>query len=84
MIADNYDFMPIFGGDDLLIFRCTVRLSERYREVVTAGGYGNDATMLDAEISFSPPHAAEPGSLVLLLGGTIGLAAIRRRRRQQA
>lgn len=34
--ADNYDFLPIFGGEeagDLLIFRRPVRLSERYREV---------------------------------------------------
>jgi len=34
--ADNYDFLPIFGGEeaaDLLIFRRPARLSERYREV---------------------------------------------------
>ncbi len=33
---DNYDFLPIFGGDDLLIFRRPARLSERYREVKKA------------------------------------------------
>lgn len=33
---DNYDFLPIFGGDDLLIFRRPARLSDRYRQVVEA------------------------------------------------
>jgi hypothetical protein len=33
---DNYDFLPIFGGEDLLIFRRPVRISERYRETVKA------------------------------------------------
>jgi len=30
---DNYDFLPIFGGDDLLIFRRPARLNERYRAI---------------------------------------------------
>ena len=30
---DNYDFLPIFGDDDLLIFRRLARLSNRYREL---------------------------------------------------
>lgn len=33
---DNYDFLPVFGGEDaedLLIFRRPARLSERYREI---------------------------------------------------
>jgi hypothetical protein len=30
---DNYDFLPILGGDDWLIFRRPAYLSERYREV---------------------------------------------------
>lgn len=30
---DNYDFLPIFGGGDWLIFRRPARLSDRYREV---------------------------------------------------
>jgi hypothetical protein len=34
--------MPIFGGGDLLIFRRTVRLSDRYREVVEANKYWGD------------------------------------------
>lgn len=30
---DNYDFLPILGGDRWLIFRRTVRLSDNYRKV---------------------------------------------------
>lgn len=30
---DNYDFLPIFGGEDLLIFRRPARLFDRYRTV---------------------------------------------------
>jgi hypothetical protein len=30
---DNYDFMPIFGGGRVLIFRRTARLNPRYRDV---------------------------------------------------
>lgn len=33
---DNYDFLPIFGGEDLLIFRRPVRISERYRDITKA------------------------------------------------
>lgn len=36
LYADNYDFMPIFGGknvEDLLIFRRPARLSDRYRQL---------------------------------------------------
>ena len=36
-LADNYDFLPIFGGkdvEDLLIFRRPARLSDRYRSIV--------------------------------------------------
>ena len=36
LYADNYDFMPIFGGDDLLIFRRSAYISDRYRSVVKA------------------------------------------------
>ena len=30
---DNYDFMPIYGGEDMLIFRRHVDARDRYREV---------------------------------------------------
>jgi len=30
---DNYDFLPIFGGGDVLVFRRPVRLSDHYRTV---------------------------------------------------
>jgi len=30
---DNYDFLPIFGAGNVLIFRRPVRLSDRYRQV---------------------------------------------------
>ncbi len=30
---DNYDFLPVFGVEDLLIFRRPSRLGDRYREV---------------------------------------------------
>lgn len=30
---DNYDFLPVFGGGDLLIFRRPARLSANYRQV---------------------------------------------------
>ena len=33
---DNYDFLPIFGGEDLLIFRRPARLSDRYRDLKKA------------------------------------------------
>ncbi len=33
---DNYDFLPIFGGDDLLVFRRPARLSGGYRQVKEA------------------------------------------------
>lgn len=33
---DNYDFMPIFGGDDLLIFRRHARITDRYRQLTKA------------------------------------------------
>jgi hypothetical protein len=33
---DNYDFLPIFGGGDLLIFRRRVWLNPNYRQVVRA------------------------------------------------
>lgn len=38
-IADNYDFMPIFGGEDVLVYRRSVRLSDRYRTVAKANDY---------------------------------------------
>ena len=31
LMEDNYDFMPIFGGEDLLIFRRRARMTDRYR-----------------------------------------------------
>ena len=40
--ADNYDFLPIFGGkevEDLLVFRRPVRISEKYRTVVKSENY---------------------------------------------
>ncbi len=33
---DNYDFLPIFGGDDLLVFRRRVWLNPNYRQVTKA------------------------------------------------
>ena len=37
LYADNYDFMPIFGGEDLLIFRRYVRIMPgRYRQLQKA------------------------------------------------
>jgi len=33
LVADNYDFMPIYGGEDLLIFRRHVDARDRYREL---------------------------------------------------
>jgi len=32
-MEDNYDFLPIFGGGDVLVFRRPARISERYRTV---------------------------------------------------
>lgn len=32
-LKDNYDFLPIIGGGQVLIFRRTMRLSPRYRDV---------------------------------------------------
>jgi len=36
---DNYDFLPVFGGDDLVVFRRYSRLTERYREVAGVEKY---------------------------------------------
>jgi hypothetical protein len=36
---DNYDFLPIFGRDDLVVFRRYSRLTERYREVANVEKY---------------------------------------------
>jgi hypothetical protein len=36
---DNYDFLPIFGGDDLVVFRRYSRLTERYKEVARVDEY---------------------------------------------
>jgi hypothetical protein len=33
LYADNYDFLPIFGGEDLLVFRRPARISGGYRQV---------------------------------------------------
>jgi hypothetical protein len=33
---DNYDFLPVFGGEDLLIFRRPAGLSENYRQCAKA------------------------------------------------
>ena len=35
-LSPNYDFMPIFGDDDLLIFRRHAHATDRYRELVKA------------------------------------------------
>jgi len=32
-IQDNYDFMPIYGGEDMLIFRRHVDVRDRYRQL---------------------------------------------------
>lgn len=32
-MEDNYDFLPVFGGGDVLVFRRPARISERYRTV---------------------------------------------------
>ncbi len=38
---DNYDFMPIYGGEHLLIFRRHADVRDRYRQVVPAdAGFG--------------------------------------------
>ncbi len=40
--ADNYDFLPIFGGkeaEDLLVFRRPVRLSDNYRTIAKSETY---------------------------------------------
>ncbi len=36
LYQDNYDFLPIFGGGDILVFRRPARISDRYREVKRA------------------------------------------------
>lgn len=36
LYEDNYDFLPIFGGEDLLIFRRPARLSDNYRQLTKA------------------------------------------------
>lgn len=36
LYKDNYDFLPILGGEDWLIFRRPARLSDRYRQVTKA------------------------------------------------
>jgi len=36
LYADNYDFMPIFSGDDLLIFRRHARVTDGYRDLKKA------------------------------------------------
>ncbi len=33
---ENYDFLPVFGGEDVLIFRRPAGLSDRYRQVCKA------------------------------------------------
>jgi hypothetical protein len=35
-MKDNYDFTPVFGGGDVLVFRRTARIHERYRTVKKA------------------------------------------------
>ena len=35
-LADNYDFMPLFDGDDVLIFRSFARVNDRYRQLTTS------------------------------------------------
>lgn len=35
-MADNYDFLPVFGGGDVLVFRRTAYIWERYRTVKKA------------------------------------------------
>ncbi|HOC70038.1 MAG TPA: hypothetical protein PLL36_01665 [Candidatus Hydrogenedentes bacterium] len=35
-MVDNYDFLPIFGGDDVLVFRRPACISEKYRTVKKA------------------------------------------------
>ena len=41
----NYDFMPIFGGEDLLIFRRHAYLNEDYRELVKAEAVWGDPSV---------------------------------------
>lgn len=36
---DNYDFLPVFGGDDLVVFRRYSRLTDRYRDVASVDKY---------------------------------------------
>ena len=40
LIEDNYDFLPILGAGDWLIFRRPCRISDRYREVTTGDLWG--------------------------------------------
>lgn len=53
---DNYDFLPIFGGDDVLIFRRPARLSDRYRQLKKA-----------TEVWGQPTFRLQPGRQVNLL-----------------
>lgn len=53
---DNYDFLPIFGGDDVLVFRRFARLSDRYRQVKKA-----------TELWGQPTFRLQPGRQVTLL-----------------
>ncbi len=41
-LSPNYDFMPIFGGEDLLIFRRHAHATDRYRELVKAESVWGD------------------------------------------
>jgi len=71
LYADNYDFMPIFGGnnaEDLLIFRRHAHLSDRYRQLTKSEKvwglpilklrYGKKVTLLDSWESMRDATAA--------------------------
>jgi len=38
-LEDNYDFLPVFGGDELIVFRRPAGLSNRYREIAGVDDY---------------------------------------------
>jgi len=45
LYADNYDFLPIVGDGDYLVFRRPARLSDRYREVRTVEEFWGEPLM---------------------------------------
>ena len=44
-MKDNYDFTPVFGGGDVLVFRRTARIHERFRTVKKAAELWGEPTL---------------------------------------